>query len=155
VAVTVFSPDRGSTVLQGVVVNVSLEGARVRLPMVLPEGSSVSIALGPGDLRLGIVCWTVAQGESEVLHGVRFQVPMERGEAPSRPLRRLQRRQFLRRGLILLIGLAAIAVAAYGLNWWIDQLRTYYPKYYEPKDFERQEYEERQRLQGEQGTSRP
>jgi hypothetical protein len=123
--------------------------------MVLPEGSAVSIALESGDLRLGTVCWTVAQGESEVLHGIRFQVPMERGEVHSRPLRRLQRRQFLRRGLILLVGLAVIAVAAYALNWWMDQLGMYSPKYYEPKDFERQEYEERQRLQGERETSKP
>ncbi len=155
VIITVYQPGRESTVLQGVAVNASLEGARLRLPMALPEGSVVSIALEGAPPRLGSVCWILAQGESEVLHGVRFQVPLERRGIHSRPFRRLQWRQLMRRGLIVLIGLAVIAIAAYGFDWWIDQLRTYSPKYYEPKDIQRQEYEQQRRLEGPKRPSKP
>lgn len=140
--------------LQGVALNVSLEGARLRLATTLPEGRVVHIALGAGDSRVGTVCWALPQGGSEILHGVRFQAPLNRDEAQARPLRRLQRRKFLRRSLILLLTLAALAIAAYGVDWWIDQFRIYYPKFYEPKDIERQEYEQKQ-LKESQEPSKP
>jgi hypothetical protein len=54
-----------------------------------------------------------------------------------------------------LIGLAVIAVAAYMFNWWIEQFRTYHPKYYEPKDIERQEFEQQQRPGESKGSSTP
>lgn len=155
VVVTVHTPGRESVVLQGVAVNASLEGARLRLPTALPEASLVSVALEGSPSRLGSVCWSLPQGASEILHGVRFQVPLERRGIHSRPFRRLRWRQRLRRGLIVLIGFAIIAVAAYGFDWWIDQLRTYYPKYYEPKDIERQGYEQQRRLEGPKAPSKP
>jgi hypothetical protein len=46
-----------------------------------------------------------------------------------------------------LIGLLFIAVAAFAVNWLTDALRTYDPKYYEPKDLERQRYQEERRKQ--------
>jgi len=155
VVITVYQPGRESTVLQGVAVNASLEGARLRLPTALPEGSLVSVALGGSPSRLGSVRWALSQGESEILHGVRFQVPLERRGVHSRTFRRLRWRQRLRRGLITLIGLAVVALAAYGSDWWIEQLRTYYPKYYEPKDIERQGYEQQRHLEGPKSPLRP
>lgn len=155
VIVTVYQPGGESTVLQGMAVNTSLEGARLRLSTALPEGSLVSVALEGSPSRLGSVRWALSKGESEILHGVRFQVPLERRGVYSRPLRRLRRRQCLRRGLIALIGLAVIAFAAYGVNWWIEQLRTYYPNYYEPKDIERQRYEQQRHLEGAKSPLRP
>jgi PilZ domain-containing protein len=147
-AVTVCQPGREDTVLSGVAVNASLEGVRLRLPTMLSEGSVVSVALQGGPSRLGSVRWTLAHGESEIIHGVRFQVPLERRGVHSQPFRRLRRRQCIRRSLMVLIGLAVIAIAAYGFVWWVEQFRTYYPKYYEPKDIERQGYEQQQRQEG-------
>lgn len=155
VVVTVHQPGRESTVLRGIAVNASLEGARLRLPTALPEGSVVSVTLEDGLSRPGTVRWTLPHGDSEVLHGVRFQVPEGRRGRHVRAFRWLRRRKLLRRGLMALIGLAVIVVVAYGVNWWIDQFRTYYPKYYEPKDIERQKFEEQRRLEGLKGSSQP
>ena len=83
----------------------------------------------------------VAQPGSEVLHGIRFQVAMERRRAHSRAYRRLRLRQSIRRGLMGLIGLVCIAVAVFAANWLVEGLRVYDPKYYEPKDLELQAYE--------------
>lgn len=155
VVVTVHQPGRENTVLQGVAVNASLEGARLRLPTALPEGSVVSVTLEGGPPRPGSVRWTLPHGDSEILHGVRFQVPEEQRARHMRAFRWLRWRKLLRRGLMALIGLAVIAVAAYGLNWWIEQFRTYYPKYYEPKDIERQKFEQQRRLEEPKGSSPP
>jgi hypothetical protein len=37
-------------------------------------------------------------------------------------------------------------MAMYGLLWLIDAMRTYDPKYYEPKDLERERHELQQQL---------
>jgi len=47
----------------------------------------------------------------------------------------------------ILTGFAIIAIAAYGLVWWIDQVRTYSPRSYEPKDIERESHQLQQRLE--------
>jgi hypothetical protein len=53
----------------------------------------------------------------------------------------------LRRGLILLVSAVSIAVAAYGLVWLIEAVRMYNPKYYEPKDIERERHELQRELE--------
>jgi len=155
VVVTVHEPGRETIKLRGVSVNASLEGARLRLPRALPERSVVSVELEGTLSRLGNVRWVLAQSDSEILHGVRFQVPLERRGVHARPLRQLRWRQRIRRGVIALIGLAIIAIAAFGISWWMEQFRVYYPKYYEPKDIERQEYEQQQQLGRPKGPSGP
>ena len=146
---------REDIVLTGVAVNASLEGVRLRLPTPLPEGSIVGVALGGGPSRPGSVRWVLAQGESEILHGVRFQIPLERRGEHSRPFRRLRLRQLIRRSLMVLIGLAVIAIATYGFDWWVQQFKIYYPKFYEPKDIERQGYEQRRLEEGAKKSPAP
>lgn len=146
-AVTVTPPGRASVVLKGVAVNASLAGVRLQLPFALEEDSQVSVALNDGPPRTGIVRWARSQGESGFLHGVRFMDPADRRGTFSRPLRRLQVRTALRRGLILLISAALLAIAAYGLVWLIEAMRTYDPKYYEPKDLERERHELQRQLE--------
>jgi hypothetical protein len=50
--------------------------------------------------------------------------------------------------LIAVIGLAFIATAALAVNWLVEALRTYDPKYYEPKDLDRQAYEKERAKEG-------
>jgi hypothetical protein len=104
---------------------------------------------------MGTIRWTMARDNSQILHGVRFRIPLERRGVHSRPFRRLQWRHLVRRGFIALVGLAAIAIAAFGFNWWVEQSKMYHPKYYEPKDIERQGYEEGQRLEQQKRPSVP
>lgn len=139
---TVYAPGQEAVVLNGVATNASLEGACLRLSMALPEGSVVGVAFEGGPSRLGSVRWVMPQDGTEVLHGIRFQVSMERRGVHSRPYRRLRLRHVIRRGLIALIGLAFIAAAAFAVNWLVEALRTYDPKYYEPKDLDRRTYEQ-------------
>lgn len=141
VMVTVQTPGEADVMLEGTAVNTSLEGTRLRLPVLLPEGSEVTVALEGATPRQGSVRWSRSHGEAGSLHGIRFQVPLERSGVHSRPLRWVILRRLLRRGLIALIGLAAIAIAAYAFLWLTKSLETYDPKYYEPKDLERQRYE--------------
>ena len=149
--VTVHTPGEADMILEGTAVNTSLEGTRLRLLTLVPEGSQVTVALEGAKPRQGNVRWSHPYGEGVALHGIRFQVPLERSGAHSRPLRRVLFRRLLRRGLIALIGLAAIAILAYGLLWLINSLQTYDPKFYEPKDLERERYQ----TQGRPEESRP
>ena len=139
---TVYAPGQEAVVLNGVAMNASLEGACLRLSMALPEGSPVGVAFEGGPSRLGSVRWVASRNDAEVLHGIRFQVSMERRGVHSRPYRHLRLRHTIRRGLIALIGLAFIATAALAVNWLVEALWTYDPKYYEPKDLDRQTYEQ-------------
>jgi hypothetical protein len=131
-----------------VAVNASLAGVRLQLPIALEEDIQVSVALNDGPPRTGIVRWARDQGDSGFLHGVRFLDPADQRGAFSRSLRRLQVRTAFRRGLILLISAAVLAVAAYGLVWLIESMRTYDPKFYEPKDLERERHELQQKQEG-------
>ena len=144
--VTVTPPGRERAVLTGVAENASLAGVRLQLPMALDVDSEVSVALNEGPPQTGIVRWARFQEGSGFLHGVQFIVPADRRGELSRPLRYLQARRALRRGLILLVSAASIAGAMYGLLWLIDAMRTYDPKYYEPKDLERERHELQQQL---------
>jgi hypothetical protein len=139
--VTVQTPGEADVVLEGTAVNTSLEGTRLRLPTLVPEGTQVTVVLEGAKPRQGSVRWSHSHGEAGSLHGIRFQVPLERSGVHSRPLRWVILRRLLRRGLIALIGLAAIAIAAYAFLWLTKSLETYDPKFYEPKDLERQRYE--------------
>lgn len=118
----------------------------MQLPMALDVDSEVSVTLNEGPPQTGIVRWARFQEGSGFLHGVQFIVPADRRGAFSRPLRYLQARRALRRGLILLVSAGSIAMAMYGLLWLIDAMRTYDPKYYEPKDLERERHELQQQL---------
>ncbi len=51
---------------------------------------------------------------------------------------------------MILIGVACMALAAYGLVWLLDAMRQYNPKFYEPKDIERYLHQG-----GQVGTRRP
>lgn len=146
--ITVYAPGQEAVVLNGVAMNASLEGACLRLSTALSEGSLVGVALEGGPSRLGSVRWVTPQRDSDVLHGIRFQASMERRGVHSRPYRRLWLRHVVRRGLIALIGLVFIATAAFAVNWLVEALRTYDPKYYEPKDLDRQAFEKSRAKEG-------
>ncbi len=152
---TVTPPGQASVILKGLAVNASLAGVRLQLPIALEEDSPVSVALNEGPPRRGIVRWARAQGESGFLHGVQFDVPANRRGTISGPRPHLHLRMAFRRGLILLISAVSIAVAAYGLVWLIDAMRTYDPKYYEPKDLERERHELQRKLEELKRSQKP
>ncbi len=152
---TVTLPGQASVILRGLAVNASLAGVRLQLPIALEENSQVSVALNEGPPRKGIVRWARSQGESGFLHGVRFDAPANRQGTISGPRRHLHVRMVLRRSLILLISAALIAAAAYGLVWLIEAVRTYDPKYYEPKDLERERHELQRKLEELKRSQKP
>jgi hypothetical protein len=144
--VAVEAPDGPGVVVEGVAVNVSMDGVRLRLPHAIPEGSQVRVALEGTGSRLGSICWVQPIGEAGVLHGVRFQAGLDRRGRHARPLRWIRLRRLSRRGMIALIGFLVIATAAYGLVWWLESQGKYRPRYYEPKDVERQIHDLQQDL---------
>lgn len=145
--VTASAPGEASVVLKGAAENASLEGARLRLPVALAEGSQVSVALEGGPAIPCTVRWSQAQGESGFLHGIRFHAGLEQRAPHSRSLRRLRLLRLLRRGMLALIGLIVISAVAYGLVWMLESLRSYDPKFYEPKDIDRERFELQRRLE--------
>ena len=60
----------------------------------------------------------------------------------SRALLRLRRERLARRVLIALVALCLIALVTAGLVWLLEAFHTYSPAYYEPKDMERERYEQ-------------
>lgn len=151
VRVTVETSGAPGDMLEGTAENVSLEGALLCLPVELTKGAQIGVALEGERARPGVVVWSRTQGESGVLHGVQFHVPRERHAPHSRPLRRLRLRRWFRQLLLWLIGLVGMAIAAYALVWLIGVLQEYNPQFYEPKDMERQRYQQRQE-QGQEPT---
>ena len=145
--VTVVTPGEPSVVLKGTATKISADEAHLCLQETLPEAAQVSVVLEGTPARPGSVRWTWRQGEQGVLHGVQFHVPLERGRSHSRPLRRLRMRRLLRHAVIALLGLTGIAIAAYGVVWLIEGLRSYDPKYYEPKDIDREGHQLQRRLE--------
>lgn len=81
---------------------------------------------------------------------MQFDTPFARRARLAKPWRRLRRRQLLRRLMLLLVGLALMVGAAWGLVWLVDVFQAYNPNYYEPKDIERQLHESVQRSRGSQ-----
>ncbi len=150
VDLTVGSP----VLLTGRTENLSVRGARVRLPEEIPVGTSVRLSVKGERPRLGTVRWSKADESAEFLHGVEFEHSTEQGAITSRPLRVLRRRRRFRRVLIGLIVLALIGLTAAGLVWLMETLRIYSPNYYEPKDIERERYEMQQRTSGSKPGSR-
>jgi hypothetical protein len=157
VAVTVVSPGQDRIVLEGMAENASLQGVCVRLPRALVQDSQVSVSLEGGSGRTGSVRWMRPQEDSGILHGISYDVPLEARASDARPFRRLRFSRWLRRALIVLIGLAGLAVAAYGLVYLMEALRTYDPwsKFYEPKDTERQRHEQLRRAEESKRMGKP
>jgi hypothetical protein len=148
VVVELFRADPPVAPLRGETVNLSLEGVEIRLPVRLPVESRVHVTLEGAAMRSGSVRWTKLAEVSGVLHGVELHAPIEHRAPHARPLRRLRRRQFLRRLGFALVGLVLIAITTAGLVWLMEAFRNYNPKYYEPKDFERERYEIQRRSGG-------
>ncbi len=65
---------------------------------------------------------------------------MKRRDGSTKSLRRARIRRALRRGFGILLAIAGMAVAAYGLVWLLDAMWLYSPKYYESRDIERYLY---------------
>jgi hypothetical protein len=121
--------------------NVSLEGVGLRLPTPLQKGRQVSVALKGGAVRTGRVRWVNVDEKSGYAHGVQLDSAIEQRGRLAKPWRRMRRRQLVRRLELVLGGLLVMAGLAWGLIWTMDVFHAYDPKYYEPKDVERQQHE--------------
>lgn len=144
---TVHPGGRPPLTLSGRTENLSVRGARVRLPEGVPPGTRVRLSL-PGERpRAAVVRWSKTDGPGEVVHGVELDVSLERGNMSPPAVRRLRRRRLVRRVGLGVLALAIIAGTSAGLVWVMEHFRTYKPTYYEPKDVEREQYE-MQRMTG-------
>lgn len=154
-AVTQNLSGQPPVVLEGATENASLDGVHLRLPAALTEGSQVSVSLDGGPARAGTVRWVQPESDGGILHGIRFNAPMQRRAAHARPFLRMRLRRRLRRALIVLIVLGAMALAVSVVVSVMESLRSYDPwkKFYEPKDIDREQYE-RKRLEAEQKQQR-
>ena len=139
--IQLFSPQDRNAKLAGTTENVSLYGVQVRLPVIVDVGSQIEVWMQGEESHVGGVRWHRPQGGAGVLHGVQFTAPFNRRTRYAWPFRHLVWRQRLRRLWFTLVGLVVMAGAAYGLVWMLEALRVYDPKYYEPKDIERQWHE--------------
>jgi len=141
---TLYRQDGTTQSLAGRVENASAGGVGIVLSAALPEASVLSIEIPGIPSRLGRVRWVREAGSGGTLHGVEFESPVEIPSlvyraSPAKRARRLRHRVF-----VGMISLAMLALAAYGLVWLIEEFRTYRPQYYEPKDIERQQHQQRQ-----------
>jgi PilZ domain len=142
--VTLYREDGSTSSFLGRVENASSGGMGVLLPMTLPEGSVLNVEIPDMPSRLGTVRWVKA-GESEgTLHGLEFESAAEAAAPAYRPSLAKRARRIRRRVFVGVISLALLALAAYGLVWLIEEFRAYRPRYYEPKDIERQQFQQRQ-----------
>lgn len=143
-AVTLYREDGSTTTFLGRVENASGGGMGILLPTTLPEGSVLNVEVPDLPSRVGRVRWVRTGGAEGTYHGLEFEAPPEEGVAPAyRPSLARRARTARRRLVVGIISLAMLALAAYGLVWLIEEFRAYRPQYYEPKDIERQQFQER------------
>jgi len=135
-----IQPLEGKTqTVEGQTENASARGMCVRLPLAVAVGTHLSLTLEEGSAR-GVVRWVKTHETMGYLYGINWTRRWI-GTRRSRPLARLRRRVFFRRLLLGSIALGLMAIAAAGLVWLLESMRTYNPQYYEPKDIERERYE--------------
>jgi hypothetical protein len=144
---TIRPSGRSPITLIGEIENLSSDGVCVRLPAEAPVGSQVRLTVDGAAARSGTVRWAKSQEGSWFSHGVEFDAPVTQRGTVSLQVRRVRRRQRLRRALIWLVALGLIALSAAGLVWVMEALRNYRPQYYEPKDIERERHETQRRLE--------
>jgi len=143
-AVTLYREDGSTSSFAGRVENASSGGMGILLPTELPEGSILNVEIPDIPSRLGRVRWVKAGGPEGTLHGLEFESTPESPALAYRPSLARRARRIRRRVFVGLISLAMLALAAYGLVWLIEEFRGYRPQYYEPKDVERQQFQQRQ-----------
>ncbi len=146
-AVSFERPGEGKVSVKGVTEDASLRGAKVRLPEGVPEGTRVEVSVEGGPSTPASVRWSRAEGDEAIVHGLGLDEAWGSESVDPKPLRRFRRRRRLRRLLIGTVALVLIALTAWGLVWLMDAFHQYNPKYYEPKDTERERHELQQRLQ--------
>jgi hypothetical protein len=122
------------------------DGVCVRLPAEAPVGCRVQVTVGGAEIRSGTVRWVKPQEGAWFSHGVGFDTPPGRRGMVSPQVHRFRRRQRVRRTLFWFVALGVIALTAAGLVWVMEGLRNYQPRYYEPKDIEREIHETQRRL---------
>ena len=156
-AVMATSSGQPGVALEGTAENASLEGVCLRLPAALPKGSQVDVSLDGAPATAGTVRWILTEGEGKYLHGINYHIRLKRRALHARPFRRWWFRRCLRRALMVLIGLAGMALAAYAVVSLLESLRTYDPwkKFYEPKGTERERYELQRRDEEMKRQGRP
>jgi hypothetical protein len=143
-AVTLYQEDGTTQSFAGRVENASAGGVGIVLPVTLPEASVLSVEIPGIPSRLGRVRWLKEAGARGTLHGIEFESASEIPTFINRPSLAKRARRLRRRVFVGMISLALLALAAYGLVWLIEEFRSYRPQYYEPKDIERQQYQQRQ-----------
>ena len=156
-AVMATSSGQPEDVLEGTAENASLEGVCVRLSAALPKGTQVDVSLDGAPATAGTVRWILTEGEGKYLHGINYHIRLKRRALCARPFRRWWFRRWLRRGLMALISLAIMALAAYAVVSLVESLQTYDPwkKFYEPKGAERERYELQRRDEEMKRQGRP
>jgi hypothetical protein len=151
---TLMPPKDPEVRLAGTTENASLSGLLIRLPVALRPGSRVGVRIPGEPVQTADVRWHRSDGGAGVLHGLRLAGPVGRRTPLARPFRKLLWRQRMRRLWFALVGLAVMACAAYGLVWILEALRLYDPKFYEPKDVERQWHQRQQAVREERSAVR-
>lgn len=141
---TLYRGDGSTSSFAARVENASSGGMGLLLPMTLPEGSVLNVEIPDMPSRLGRVRWVKVRGSEGTLHGLEFESAAEAPALEYRPSLARRARRIRRRVFVGLISLAMLALAAYGLVWLIEEFRGYRPQYYEPKDIERQQFQQRQ-----------
>jgi hypothetical protein len=142
--VTLYRDDGSTSSFVGQVENASSGGMGLVLPVTLPEGSVLNVEMPDIPSRLGRVRWVGEGGSEGTLHGLEFESSQDEAALVYRPSLARRARTVRRRVFVGFISLALLALAAYGLVWLIEEFRAYRPQYYEPKDIERQQFEQRQ-----------
>jgi hypothetical protein len=140
--VTLYRDDGSTNSFVGRVENASSGGMGLILPMTLPEGSVLNVEVPDIPSRLGRVRWVGPGGSEGTLHGLEFEPTPDGAAFAYRPSLGRRARTVRRRVFVGLISLALLALAAYGLVWLIEEFRAYRPQYYEPKDIERQQFQQ-------------
>jgi hypothetical protein len=106
----------GETVaIEGVTEDASVQGAKVRLPEPVPEGSRVEVSIEGGPRTPASVRWNRTEGDQAVVHGLGLEKAWPPESIDPAPLGRLRRRRLVRRLLIGGVIIGLIALAMWGL----------------------------------------
>lgn len=150
---TVTTAQQGKPlILSGETENIGFFGVRVRIRQSLPVPTKVRVSIDGQSEQEGVIRWCKPHAVTGYWHGIEFRSRFRGSRGHTRPYVVMRVRVWGRRLVFAAFFLLLMAAAAAGLMRVMDVFRNYNSQYYEPKDIERQIYQEQQQQQAPRAT---
>ena len=131
-------------VLSGETENIGFFGVRVRIPQAVPVATKVQVSIDGQLEQEGVIRWCKPHAVTGYWHGIELRSRFRGTRGLTRPYLMMRVRVWWRRLVFAAFALLIMAAASAALVYVLEIFHRYNPQFYEPKDIERQLYQEQQ-----------